>query len=81
MDNDLSSELMDYLVYTLGNVPRTKRDHWVMNSEWWDECRHMTCPFGHPVLYAPMLVTDPERLYGLEVEVTEDGGVPHIVSG
>lgn len=72
----LAGDLRRYLIgHVYSSRPLGEGAHWVMNAEWWDECRRL--------IYEPALLADlgSDRglhLLGLPVTVTDDGGVPHL---
>ena len=72
MADDLARELYTNLVHQLYSVPapRRRRSCWVMNREWYDECRKIG---GWP---EPGITT----MLGLPFAVTEDGGFPHLIA-
>lgn len=69
--------LVEHLHFCLSATEPSERRHarWVMNSEWYTECLGMRDSGGRR-LWAP----EPPRelLFGLPVEVRDDGGVPHL---
>ncbi len=70
MSEPIGECLRHYLINTYYNEPAEARriSHWVMNAEWYDECRKLG-PSGWPVL-------EPITLVGLPVEVRDDAGAP-----
>jgi HK97 family phage major capsid protein len=83
MSDDLSAELRAYLVDALYAHPAEFRRnaHWVMNPEWFSECRRMTDTDGRPLWEPSMECLYPEgplMLLGKLIEVREDGGAPHL---
>lgn len=66
MADTLSDALREHLYRTFGDTPAAERGHWVMNPEWLTECRR---------LWSPSAGT---ALLGLPIEISDDGGAPHI---
>jgi HK97 family phage major capsid protein len=73
-------DLFKYLLETMYNMPPRERQaaHWVMNPEWWNECRKLADATGFPVVLPPMRPGDPACMLGKLVVITDDGGVPHL---
>ena len=62
--------LYEYLVNHMYEVPGPMRYHyhWVMNQDWYDECRKIAGP-------GPRFTI----MLGLPLVVRDDGGIPHLV--
>ena len=77
---DLSADLRAYLIDALYAHAAQFRGaaHWVMNEEWWHECRRMTGPDGRVLWEPSWRVDEPDLPLGKPVEVREDGEAPHL---
>ena len=70
---ELIEDLRRYLIDTLYSEPPDVRRtlQWVMNGEWFQDCRSLDwkppIPLGVPV-----------TLLGLPIVIREDGGCPHL---
>ncbi len=75
----LGRELYDFLVnaFYAQPGPCRQRSVWVMNPEWHTECHELASDLDGGHLWLPH--RPDERLFGLPVMVSEDGGVPHLV--
>jgi HK97 family phage major capsid protein len=74
----LGPDLYRFLVDTLYGTPQPERgeSRWVMNQEWWNECRKIAGADGRPAWEPPHAL-----MLGKPVEVRVDGGVPHLERG
>ena len=70
----LAGDLIDHLYATLHAMPpaERRRAHWVMNDEWYHECRKAAMELG----YTPISTAD--LLIGKPIKIRADGGVPHL---
>lgn len=75
--DQLSRDLYGHLVDLLRTVAPGQRRHWVMNLEWFSECRKIQRS-GTILLAIPSPGRE-EHMLGIPLTVTEDGGFPHLV--
>jgi HK97 family phage major capsid protein len=77
-ENTLAQDLMIFLIETINNTPPPlrKMSHWIMNTEWYLECRRLTDATGSLVWIPPVVVQGEEVLLGFPVEVSDQAGVP-----
>lgn len=73
----LGSDLYNHLFFWLNAVPALERrqSHWVMSTEWSNECRKLAMELGS---YASPAIDGPDYLLGIPIEIRDDGGVPHL---
>ena len=72
----IGADLAPHLHRALADAQPGSR--WVMNPEWRNECRRMDDTGTGPIWCPALSVTEPDFLFGLPVEVRDDGGVPHL---
>jgi hypothetical protein len=74
----LARDLYRYLVDHLYSKPPAERQrmHWVMDSEWWQECKKIGSEPLPPAGNGGHMT-----MLGLPVTVEEDGGIPHLTRG
>ena len=80
MSDGLRDDLFRYLLETMYAMPPRERQtaRWVMNPEWWNECRKLTDSTGFPLVLPPWRLEDPLVMLGKLVVIKDDGGVPHL---
>ena len=61
-----------------GRVPDGTR--WIMSPYWYCECRRESGYDGHALWQPPLPPRPPDMLFGIPVEVRDDGGKPHLES-
>ena len=71
MADELTRDLYANLVDQLYAAPAhtRKRSRWVMNHEWWDECRKIGGGWPEAGI---------TTMLGLPFKITDDGGFPHL---
>ena len=83
MADDIGRDLYANLVDQLYAVPpaRRARSCWVMNLDWWNECRKIgDLPPAPRVAMPPVPFNAQEAMLGRPVFVAEDGGFPHLIA-
>ena len=75
---ELTRDLYRNLVDQYYAVPplRRPRSRWVMNQEWYDECRKIGGSGGQPGWPEAGITT----MLGLPFVVAENGGFPHLIA-
>jgi hypothetical protein len=87
---ELAEDLRQYIHEICAAGPH-KNVRWVMNPEWFGECRRLDAYAAHWVMNLDFLKERPETapdpgatvgrmefLLGIPIEVRDDGGVPHL---
>ena len=72
---ELGEALIEHLYATLDDKPHGVAVKWVMNGEWETELHAAASSLG----WQPS--PRPATLFGIPIEIRDDGGVPHLEEG